>query len=149
MFWVGIAFIVLAVGLIVGELFTGTTLMLVGGLFALVFGLIILFTQGSVLIGVNWWLVIPLIVVVLALMAFIIWRIINTYRRKAVTGKEDLLGQTAEVREPLDPEGTVFYQGEYWNAISNSGKIDRGEEVIIEKVDGLVLTVTKKSKLIS
>ncbi len=147
MFWLGIAFIVLAVGLIVGELFTGTTLMLVGGLFALVFGLIILFTQGSVLVGVNWWLVIPLIVVVLALMAFIIWRIINTYRRKAVTGKEDLLGQTAEVREPLDPEGTVFYQGEYWNAISNSGKIDHGEEVIIEKVDGLILTVSKKPKI--
>ena len=145
MFWLGIAFIVLAVGLIVGELFTGTTLMLVGGLFALVFGLIILFTQGSVLIGVNWWLVVPLIVVVLALMAFIIWRIINTYRRRAVTGKEDLLGQTAEVKESLDPEGTVFYQGEYWNAISNSGKIERGEEVIIEKVDGLILTVTKKS----
>jgi membrane-bound serine protease (ClpP class) len=144
MFWLGIVFIVLAVGLIVGELFTGTTLMLVGGLVALIFGLIILFTQGQVLIGVNWWLIVPLIIVVLALMAFVIWRVINTYRRKAVTGKEDLMGKTAEVKETLDPEGTVFYQGEYWNAVSNSGKIDRGEEVIIEKVDGLILTVTKK-----
>jgi len=146
MFWLGIVFIVLAVGLIIGELFTGTTLMLVGGLVALIFGLIVLFTQGQVLLGVNWWLVIPLIVVALALTAFVIWRVINTYRRKAVTGKEDLLGQTAEVREPLDPEGTVFFQGEYWNAISQSGKIDRGEEVIVEKVDGLVLTVSRKPR---
>jgi membrane-bound serine protease (ClpP class) len=146
MFWLGIVFIVLAVGLIIGELFTGTTLMLVGGLVALIFGLIVLFTQGSVLLGVNWWLVVPLIIVVLALMAFVIWRVIKTYRRKAVTGKEDLVGQTAEVKEPLDPEGTVFYQGEYWNAISNSGKIDHGEEVIIEKVDGLILIVARKTK---
>jgi|WetSurMetagenome_2_1015567.scaffolds.fasta_scaffold814825_1 membrane-bound serine protease (ClpP class) len=146
MFWLGIIFIVLAVGLIIGELFTGTTLMLVGGLVALIFGLIVLFTQGSVLLGVNWWLVVPLIIVVLALMAFVIWRVIKTYRRKAVTGKEDLVGQTAEVKEPLDPEGTVFYQGEYWNAISNSGKIDHGEEVIIEKVDGLILIVARKTK---
>jgi len=146
MFWLGIVFIVLAVGLIIGELFTGTTLMLVGGLVALIFGLIVLFTQGSVLLGVNWWLVVPLIIVVLALMAFVIWRVIKTYRRKAVTGKEDLVGQTAEVKEPLDPEGTVFYQGEYWNAVSNSGKIDHGEEVIIEKVDGLILIVARKTK---
>jgi membrane-bound serine protease (ClpP class) len=87
-----------------------------------------------------------LIIVVLALMAFVIWRVIKTYRRKAVTGKEDLVGQTAEVKEPLDPEGTVFYQGEYWNAVSNSGKIDHGEEVIIEKVDGLILIVARKTK---
>jgi membrane-bound serine protease (ClpP class) len=144
MFWLGVVFIVLAVGLIIGELFTGTTLMLVGGLVALIFGLIVLFTQGTVLLGVNWWLVIPLIIVVLALMVFVVWRVINTYRRRAVTGSEDLVGKTAEVREPLDPEGTVFYQGEYWNAISNSGKIDHGEEVTIVKVDGLVLMVARK-----
>jgi membrane-bound serine protease (ClpP class) len=84
-------------------------------------------------------------VVILALMAFVIWRVINTYRKKAVTGKEDLEGRTAVVRETLDPEGTVFYQGEYWNAISRSGKIERGEEVTIEKVDGLILQVAKKA----
>jgi membrane-bound serine protease (ClpP class) len=61
-----------------------------------------------------------------------------------VTGKEDLMGKTAIVKEALRPEGTVFYDGELWNAVSKSGHIEPGEEVIIENVNKLTLTVAKK-----
>jgi membrane-bound serine protease (ClpP class) len=92
------------------------------------------------------WPIILLIILVAGSIAFIIWRIMVIYRRQATTGKEDLVGKTAEVRETLDPEGTIFYQGEFWAAISNSGKIESGEEVIISRVNGLRLTVLKKAK---
>jgi membrane-bound serine protease (ClpP class) len=146
MIWLGIILIILAVGLVIGELFTGSGLLLVSGIAALIFGLVILFTQGSLFLQINWWLVIPLIILIIGLIIFIILRIINTYHHKAVTGKEDLEGKIAKVKETLDPEGTVFYQGEYWNAISKSGRIEPGEEVIIEHVDGLKLYVIKKPK---
>ncbi len=79
-------------------------------------------------------------------MVFAVFRIIDTHHRQATTGKEDLKGKTAVVRETLDPEGTVIYEGELWTAVSNSGRIEPGEEVTITKVKGLKLLVMKKVK---
>ncbi|MDD5702498.1 MAG: NfeD family protein, partial [Dehalococcoidales bacterium] len=70
----------------------------------------------------------------------------GTHRRQASTGREDLIGKKAVVRQALSPEGTVFYKGELWSAISESGTISPGEEVIITGVDGLTLIVIKKEK---
>jgi len=44
----------------------------------------------------------------------------------------------------MDPRGTVLIQGEHWVAISDKGRIEPGEEVIITKVEGLKLRVMKK-----
>jgi len=48
------------------------------------------------------------------------------------------------VKEALDPEGTVFYKGERWSAISDTDQIEPGEEVIITAVDGLILHVARR-----
>ncbi len=95
---------------------------------------------------VDWWVVAVVIVLIIAFVTFAVLRIIATYRHQATTGKEDLMGKIAEVKETLNPEGIVLYQGDLWNAISDSGRIESGEEVIITKVDGLRLSVTKKAK---
>ena len=50
----------------------------------------------------------------------------------------------AVVKVALEPEGTVFFKGERWTAVSEKGRIKPGEEVIITGVDGLILRVTKK-----
>jgi membrane-bound ClpP family serine protease len=55
-----------------------------------------------------------------------------------------MLGRTAIVKELLNPEGTVLFEGELWTAKSISGNIQPEEEVIIIKVDKLLLTVRKK-----
>ena len=73
-------------------------------------------------------------------------RAISAHRRQAKTGREELVGKTALVKVALDPEGTVFFKGERWTAISDSSRVEPGEEVIITKVDGLMLYVTKKVK---
>jgi membrane-bound ClpP family serine protease len=39
----------------------------------------------------------------------------------------------------------VFVEGERWKATTECGKIEPGEEVIVTKVDGLKLWVTRKS----
>jgi membrane-bound serine protease (ClpP class) len=87
-----------------------------------------------------------LIVIIAGSVALVIILVVRTYRHQATTGKEDLRGKIAVVREPLDPEGLVFYQGDLWAALSTSGMIDTGEEVIITEVKGLKLLVTKKAK---
>ena len=73
----------------------------------------------------------------------IIWGI-RAHRHQASAGREELVGKTAEVKIALEPKGTVFIQGEHWTAISEKGRVEPGEEVIITKVDGLKLWVTKK-----
>jgi len=117
---------------------------MLGGLAALIAGLVLLFTGSTLFVDINWFLVVPLIILSLALIAFIVWRILKTYKRPTTTGKEELQGSTAVVRKALDPEGLVFTQGEIWTAVSESGRIEAGEEVIIKKINGLTLTVARK-----
>jgi membrane-bound ClpP family serine protease len=73
----------------------------------------------------------------------VIWGI-RAHRRQSSAGREELLGKTAEVEITLEPKGVVLVEGERWTAISEKGRVEPGEEVIITKVDGLKLYVTKK-----
>ena len=43
----------------------------------------------------------------------------------------------------MKPKGIVFVEGERWTAILEEGRVQPGEEVIVTKVDGLKLWVTK------
>jgi len=86
-------------------------------------------------------------VVVICVVAFlaitIIWGI-RAHRCQISAGREELIGKTAEVKIALDPKGVVFIEGERWTAVSETGRMEPGEEVIISRVDSLKLYVTKK-----
>jgi membrane-bound serine protease (ClpP class) len=58
------------------------------------------------------------------------------------TGYEELIGDVAQVRESLDPEGQVFIQGALWRARTTGGDtIEPGNRVRVKAVDGLTLEV--------
>jgi membrane-bound ClpP family serine protease len=84
------------------------------------------------------------IIVTIALTVFVVWLSIRAHRHQALAGREELIGKTAEVLTVMEPKGTVFIQGERWTAISESDRIEPGEEVIITKVDGLKMWVIRK-----
>jgi len=86
------------------------------------------------------------IILAVAFIVFAIYAIIRGQRRKISTGVEDMLGKQAVVRTTLEPKGTVLAEGELWTAISEGGRVDAGEEVIITKIEGLTLRVTKKNE---
>ncbi len=93
---------------------------------------------------VDLWLVVLVVISIAAFIAVaIIWGI-RAHRHQAAAGREELVGRTAEVKITLEPKGVVFVEGERWTAISEKGRVESGEEVIITKVDGLKLYVTKK-----
>jgi len=144
-FWGGILLILLAFGLFIGEVLTTTFgLFTAGGIAALILGSLILFPGEAPMFQVNPWLIATVVIIVTALFAFVINRVVGAHRRQAKTGREELVGKTAIVKQALEPEGTVFFKGERWTAISEKGRIKPGEEVIITKVDGLILHVIKK-----
>ena len=84
------------------------------------------------------------IVLAVAFIIFVIYAIVKGQRRKLSTGVEEMMGKEAVVRTALNPKGTVLAEGELWTAIAEGSTIEAGEEVIITKVEGLKLWVTKK-----
>ena len=71
------------------------------------------------------------------------WSVL-AHRRKIVGGKEELIGKTAVVETALVPKGVVQVEGELWTAVLDEGKAEPEEEVVITKVEGLKLTVTRR-----
>jgi membrane-bound ClpP family serine protease len=71
-------------------------------------------------------------------------------RRRAITGHEGLVGATGIVRRDVEPrrQGMVFVQGELWRATATAGRLTQGEQVIVERVEGLVLVVRRMSRFV-
>jgi len=145
--YAGILLIVLAIGLFIGEVLTTTFgLFTAGGVISLVAGSLMLFKGAAPEFQINPWLIAGVCIVITAALAFLVQRAVSAHRKQAVTGREELVGKTALVKVALNPEGTVFYKGENWTAISESGKIAAGEKVVIKRIDGLLLYVVKQPK---
>ncbi len=140
----GILLVVGAFGLFIAEAFTASFGLLTGGgVIALVLGSLIMF-KGGPLFQINPWLIGILAAIFVAVSAFIVHRVIVARRQPVATGREELVGMTAEVKTTLDPEGTVLFKGELWAAVSESGRVELGESVVVDRVERLTLHVSKK-----
>jgi membrane-bound serine protease (ClpP class) len=145
--WAGILFIVLAFVLFIAEVFTTTFgILTLGGLVSLVMGSLILFGGGPELfqLQINWWVIAIVAIVITAIFIFVAGAVVRSQRRRPVTGKEGLVGKLALVQTELDPTGMVLVEGEHWTARTEGDRIEPGEEVIVTRVEGLKLWVTKK-----
>jgi membrane-bound ClpP family serine protease len=96
-------------------------------------------------IGINWpWQI--LVVIIIAWAAFCTWLFIfttQTLKKQSQAGQSSMVGVVATVAKTLNPEGQVKIRGELWGAVSESGNIAAGEEVIVVGENGLKLTVRK------
>ncbi len=99
---------------------------------------------GNFILAVDLWVIILVGIGLVAFIVFAAERGIRAHRLQVTAGREDLVGKLAEVKVALEPKGSVFIQGERWAAVSELGRVEPGEEVIITKVDGLKLYVAKK-----
>jgi membrane-bound serine protease (ClpP class) len=147
--WAGVFFIILAFILFILEAFvTSFGILTIGGIASLIMGSIILFGGGPELfkLHVDWWVIALVVTVFAAIFVFVIGAIVRAHRRRPTTGKEGLIGKTAVAHTALNPTGMVFVEGELWTATSEAGKIEAGEEVVVTKLEGLKLKVTKKQQ---
>ena len=85
---------------------------------------------------------------VAAVYAWIVVRKALAVSRRAVrSGAEGLIGKIGEVRAAPAPVGQVFLDGALWRARLWPGDEDavpqRGEPIVVERVDGLTLTVRR------
>jgi membrane-bound serine protease (ClpP class) len=142
----GFLLIVLALGLFVLEAkFPTHGVLGVGGVVAMVLGALMLvrspLTGRGVSLSTALVVVIPFAVIVIILARLVL----KSRSWKVSTGKEELLGETGEVRESLDGSGDagmVFIHGELWRAKAAHGQpIPQGARVRVVKVTGLTLEV--------
>lgn len=103
-----------------------------------------------VLIGLPEWDIsvsLPILIIVMvvwATLAVIFYRMgSRALRRKPVLGLLTMVGGKGKVVSPLDPKGVIRINGELWRAESAVGKIDAGEEVIVQGQDRTKLIVVK------
>ncbi len=144
-YWGGIALILLAVGLFIAEYFTDSFgLLTAGGAAALVMGSLILFSDSPG-VRVHPGLIAGVTLGAVAFAVFVVGAIIRGQRRRKATGAEGMIGRTAVAKTPLDPTGTVLFQGELWTAVAEGGAVAPGEQVIITRVEELRLWVAKKA----
>ncbi|NCO61642.1 MAG: serine protease [Deltaproteobacteria bacterium CG_4_8_14_3_um_filter_51_11] len=137
--YAGLLLIALAVILFIAEIkITSYGLLSVAGIISLGLGSVMLFED----LGVPLRLIVPIVLVVGGFFAVVAGLAFRAYMSKPMAGAEGIVGETGIVKEDIDPEGVVFAHGERWRAVSPE-KISKGDKVIVEKIEGLILTVKR------
>jgi membrane-bound serine protease (ClpP class) len=137
----GLALIALGLALMVAEAFTPSLGALgIGGAVAFVLGAAILIDTDMPEFEVSWPVIGGVAASSLAL-ALVVGRLaVGAWRRTVVTGRELMIGSSAEVADWRDRSGHVVIRGERWNAVSTA-PLAPGQRVKVTALDGLVLKV--------
>ena len=140
--YMGLALIALAFVLFVLDIKAPTHgILTAGGIVTFVLGALILF--NSPYYSVSKSLVFGIALTLGVFFAFVVAKALRAQKRHVTTGREGLIGRTAEARTDLTPEGTVFLQGEHWKAILEEGTAQKGEQVRVVDAEGFRLRVRK------
>ncbi len=138
----GIILIVLAMVLFVVDLKAVTHgVLTTAGVIAMTLGGLMLIDTGFLAEGINVGLLVVTVLVIAAVFALILRKVIDSRRRPYAAGEDTMLGALGVVREPLSPNGMVFVNGALWQAISSMGSMAAGSRVKVVGVDGLHLRV--------
>jgi membrane-bound serine protease (ClpP class) len=141
--WWAALLLVLALGLIVAEFVVHSHgALAVTGLALLVMGALNLIdAQQAPGVVIAVWVVVLVGLALATVVALGIWLALRSRGQPAATGQQAMLGQLAEVRRRLDPDGMVFVEGALWQAITEDGPIEAGDWVRVTAVHDLRLVV--------
>jgi membrane-bound serine protease (ClpP class) len=139
--WAGAALLILGVSLFVLEAkFASHGILGIGGTVAMVLGAMLLI-NGPPEMRIHLVTALSVSIPFALITMFLVTLVIRARANKAVMGPNSLVDQIAEARTALSPSGTVFVQGEYWNAESDA-PVDKGTQVRVVSVEGLKLHVS-------
>lgn len=140
--YAGLALIILSAVLFILEIYiTSQGLLTIGGIFALVFGSLILFESDVPYLRVSWEVIMLVVIIVAGFVIFLLTLGVRAQFRKRTTGSEGIIGEIGTAKTDIKLEGgTVFAHGEFWNAISDR-TIKKGQKVRVVAVKNMILTV--------
>ena len=142
--WAGVALITFGFVLITAEVFvTGFGVLGIGGIVALLFGGLILTGGNEIGFQVSRWLVFGVTGVIGAIILGFAGVLLKTRRMPVHSGRESLMGARGIARSRLDPDGTVWVEGERWEATAEDGAIEDNTPIIVTGKRGLRLQVKR------
>jgi membrane-bound serine protease (ClpP class) len=143
--WAGIALLVLAVILFIADAFAPSHgVLTLGGAISMLLGLLMLFETPDPALRVSWVVALTLTALTSLFFLFIVAAGIRAQQARRVTGMEAMKGAVAVARTDIAPRGKIFYDGAYWNAVTEGESIKAGERVVIERMEGLTAVVRKE-----
>lgn len=138
----GVLFILLGIALLVAEAFVPSFGILgIGGTAAFALGSVMLIDSPLLGFGISLPVIITFTIINSLFILVVITMAVRSHRRPVVTGKEGLIGSTAEALESFTKRGMVRCQGELWRARTEA-PVTKGDILKVTKVDGLTLIVT-------
>lgn len=139
--YAGVALILIGVALIVTELFLPSFGAIgIGGIVAFIFGSIILMDTDVEGYTVSMHLVVAVATVAGVLLAATVLLAVRQRKRPIVSGREEMIGATAEALEAFSENGSVRAHGEIWSARADR-PVAQGQSLRITNIDGLILEV--------
>ncbi len=143
--WTGLSLIILAIVLFVLEVkITSHGALTIGGIVAMLVGSIMLIDSPLPFMRVSLAVIIPSVLFTALFFIFAVGMGLRAQRRKVTTGAEGLVGEEGVAKSDVGGTGRVFVHGEHWNARSDT-PIQAGKRVIVERVDGMTVTVREKA----
>ncbi len=140
--FIGMALMGVAIILFIAEMLTPTFgALALGGAVAFILGALLLFDTPGV--SIPW----PTLLLIVGLLSGVIIfagsKALLAQRRQPITGSEGMIGQTAKVKADFGTGeiGSVFVQGEWWNATIKEGRVRKGDRVKVVDRDGYTLIV--------
>lgn len=144
--WIGLALILLGLGLFVGETQAGGLgVLTIGGVVAMGLGGALLFDSSDPGLTTSPWLTATMAVLIAAAFVVSARLVLKARRRPVTTGGAEMVGETGTSREDVTTDGgLVSVNGEIWSARAPNGvTIPAGAPVRVVRVhpDDLTLTV--------
>jgi membrane-bound serine protease (ClpP class) len=139
----GIVFMIIAMGLFIAEAFTPTFgVLTAGGIIAFLFGGALLFDTPG--IATPWPTLITLAILLGVLTILLSYFALSAQSQPALTGTEGLIGAIGTTRSALAAGeiGSVFVQGEWWNATIAQGEVAANSSVRVVARERMTLVVT-------
>jgi membrane-bound serine protease (ClpP class) len=142
--YVGLGLIILAIILFILEIKVQSFGMLaVGGIAAMIIGSLMLIKAPITELRPSLGYVLPVVLAVSLIVLFLLALVFRAHRRRSVSGRDGLVGETGTARTDLSPAGRVFVHGELWQAEADE-IVRAGEKVkVVEVLDGLKIRVGK------
>jgi membrane-bound serine protease (ClpP class) len=144
--YVGVLLILLAIGLLIAEVKVGGFGVLgIGGLVAMVIGMLILVDSPDPAVRIGLFTALSLALPFAAIFIILLIALLRSYRQKVATGDEGMIGLTGIADNEIHESGRVRIRGEYWTARS-SAFITAGKPVKVVGIEDLTLIVEEAKK---
>jgi len=144
--YVGLALILVGLALITAEAFVPSFGALgIGGIAAIIFGLIMMFDSGIPGFGISIAFVTGVALFAGLLLFWLVNYLVQARRRGAVSGRDRIVGAHGVAIDSFVGEGKVWLEGESWSAVSKL-PVEKDQVVLVQDLDGLKLTVEPVSE---